>query len=278
MTDEKYFTDDLDNACYHATNAISKSTLDMAATDLYAPMWAKSCPQDEVKIKTFDFGDAMHAILLEPDRLKSDFVAMPALNLRTNAGKEAKAEFVEEHQGKAILTYDEHRKLNLMFESVMAYKPARDRIEASGVAERSYFWTDSQTGLKCKCRPDKYIQDQLLLVDVKTTPELSKFTYSVQDYRYHVQDAWYCDGVSNFDGPVEMEFLVVQKTVSIGRYPVALVKLPIELIEYGRAIYRENLNRYAEFLSSEIEPATRELEIHQRFLDEAIYEITEVQI
>lgn len=278
MKDEMYFKDDLDNYCYHATSAISKSTLDMAATDLYAPMWAKACPQDSEKIKTFDFGDAMHAILLEPERLKSDFVALPDLNLRTNAGKKAKAEFIAENQGKAILTHDEHKKLHLMFESVMAYKPARDRIEAAGVAERSYFWKDSQTGLKCKCRPDKYIQDSGLLVDVKTTPELSKFSYSVEDHRYHVQDAWYCDGVSKFDGPVEMEFLVVQKTVSIGRYPVALVKLPPEIIEYGRAIYRENLNRYADFLSSEIEPETRELEIHQRFLDEAIYEITEVQI
>ena len=86
----KYFTDFLENDEYHATNAVSKSTLDMSARDLCAPMWAKDCPQDKDKIKTFDFGDAMHAICLEPERLKAEFVVLPPLNLRTTADKHVK--------------------------------------------------------------------------------------------------------------------------------------------------------------------------------------------
>jgi exodeoxyribonuclease VIII len=108
-----------------------------------------------------------------------------------------------------------------------------------------------------------------LLVDVKTAPDLKKFCHSVDDYRYYVQDPWYCDGVSRFDGDVRMEFLVIQKTIEIGRYPVMVVKLPQEAIEYGRAIYREDLNKYAEFLSSDQEPETSELIMSWRFNQKA---------
>ena len=168
-----------------------------------------------------------------------------------------------------------------MFESVMAYLPARYLIETDGDAEKSYFWADEQTGLDCKCRPDKHIKypNFDLLVDVKTAPDLSKFNYSVDDYRYHVQDAWYCDGVSRFtDKPVSMEFLVIQKTIEIGRYPVMVVKLPPEAIEYGRALYREDLNRYAEFLNAGEQIDTPELPMHYRFIENAMEKITEVQI
>jgi exodeoxyribonuclease VIII len=260
------FVADMPNVEYHGGKAISKSTLDMASRDPYAPEWSRKCPQDEDKIKTFDFGDAMHAICLEPDRLKSEFVVMPPFNLRTNDGKAEKKAFVESHKGHKILTDAEHRQLNLMFESVMAHKEARALIEADGIAEGSYFWTDEQTGLDCKCRPDKHIESQSLLVDVKTTPSLVKFNYSVDDYRYYVQDAWYCDGVSRFtDQPVRMEFLAIQKTIECGRYPVMVVKLPPEAIEYGRDVYREGLERYAEFLASGVKPETRELVMGYQF-------------
>ena len=271
------FVEDMTNEEYHYGTGVSKSTLDMVSSDLFKPLWARDCPQDQDKIKTFDFGDAMHAICLEPERLKSEFVTMPPFNLRTNQGKEDKINFTEEHKDFKILTDAEYKQLNLMFESVMAHLPSRLLIEARGVSEGSYFWTDEQTGLKCKCRPDKKIAN--LLIDVKTAPSLAKFNFSVDDYRYHVQDAWYCDGVSRFsDGPVRMEFLVIQKTIEIGRYPVMVVKLPPEAVEYGRALYREDLNRYAEFLNAGEPIETPELPMHYRFIENAMEKITEVTI
>jgi len=273
------FVENMPNSEYHKGEGVSKSTLDMSSADLFKPLWAKKCPQDQEKIKTFDFGDAMHAICLEPDRLESEFVMMPSLNRSTKQGKIDAKVFEEEHKNFKILTADEYKKLNLMYESVMAHIPARELIEAQGIAEGSYFWNDEKTGLICKCRPDKHIIDRNLLVDVKTAPSLAKFCYSVEDYRYHVQDAWYCDGVSRFyDEPVRMEFLVIQKTIEIGRYPVMVVKLPPEAIEYGRALYREDLSRYHEFFSAGSPIETKELPMHYRFLDNAMEKITEVRI
>jgi hypothetical protein len=62
-----------------------------------------------------------------------------------------------------------------------------------------------------------------------------------------------------------MEFLVIQKTIECGRYPVALYRLPEDAIEYGRSIYRENLNRYGDFLNSDQCTPTRELDMGYQF-------------
>ena len=264
MTEQRIVVD-MPNEEYHGTKAMSKTTIDLAHNDPYGPAWAKSCPTDKEKLKTFDFGDAMHAICLEPHRLKAEFVIMPKFGQKA-VDKEAKAAWLAEHDKFKVLSEDDHKKLNLMFESVMAHGEARALIEAEGLAEASYFWTDEQTGLGCKCRPDKHIESANLLVDVKTTPSLAKFNYSVDDYRYYVQDPWYCDGVSRFTSePVRMEFLVIQKTIECGRYPVGVVKLPNDVIEYGRQVYRDDLRKHAEYLQMGTPPETRELDMGFRF-------------
>lgn len=264
----------MSNDDYHAHPAISKSQLDMVNGDPYRLEWSKSCPQDAEKMQTFEFGDAMHAICLEPERLESEFIEMPSFNLRTNAGKADRDSFYAENGEKKILTADEYKKLHLMFDSVMAHPEARALIEAEGLAESSWFWRDGETGVDCRCRPDKLIDN--LLVDVKTTETLAKFHFSVDDYRYHVQDPFYCDGLraNGIDKP-EMVFLVIQKHIEIGRYPVMVVRLPEEAIEYGRMEYQRNLRQYVKFLEHG-KTAVDELAMSYRFMERAMEATTEI--
>ena len=264
------------NAEYHASPGISKTGLDLFAKDPHAVEWSKRCPVDEEKLKTFDFGDAMHAICLEPERLKSEFVIAPEVNLRTNAGKAELAGFMDDHKSSKILSAEDHKKLNLMFESVMAHPQCRAIIEADGVAESSYLYTDPETGILLRCRPDKIVGSKL--IDVKTTPTLAKFHYSVDDFRYHVQASWYCDIVSQFQDVSHMEFLVIQKTIEIGRYPCAVYRLPPEIVDYGRLTMRRELREYADFLSSDKKPPTQYLEMSRWFQQEADEAVNEVII
>lgn len=267
------------NKEYQAYPAMSNSRLALFAPDENALEWAENCPVDGDALKTLDFGDAMHAICLEPERLDNDFAVLPELNLRTNAGKEEKKEFLNENQGKKILTYDEHKKLKLMYGSVMAHPGARMLLESEGPTELSCFWEDSITGLPCKCRPDKNILNSNKLVDIKTTPDLRKFKYSVEDYRYFVQAPFYTDGASECGlAKDEMEFIVIQKTIELGRYPVMTVTLPPEVVQYGREEYRKNLEDYARFLAKgRISPSVP-LEMHPGFFsrqdEKTLQEIT----
>lgn len=253
---------------YHAHPAISKTKLDLISSDPHAVEWSKYCVTDTEKMKALDFGDAIHAICLEPDRLKTEFVKMPDFDGRTNAGKAARAEFEAENAGKKILSHDDYKKLVLMYDSIMAHPQARDLLEADGVCEGSYFWRDEETGMDCKCRPDKEIDSRGILVDIKSTDTLKKFCYAVEDYRYYVQDPFYCDGVGRFKERPKMLFLVVQKTIDCGRYPVFVRSLPDEAAAEGRRRYREDLNKYKSFLKAgKQKDFYEELTMHHRFID-----------
>lgn len=269
---------DMSGKEYHKSKGMSKTRLDLFAKDPAALEWSYNCPVDEDKLKTLDFGDAMHAICLEPDRLKSDFVMMPDFDGRTNAGKADKAAFMAANADKQILTYDEHKKLNLMFESVMAHPFARRLIEADGLAEASYFWTDPITGLLCKCRPDKNIKGTRYLVDIKTTDTMANFErYSVEDFRYYVQDPFYCDGVNEVGRDEHKDtfiFLVIQKTIELGRYPVRCVVLPDEARAYGRKVYRNNLFEYRDFLKNGLDfDNYKEMSLPNRFIEKCMDEM-----
>jgi len=273
----KFYTD-LPNEIYHSSAGMSKTKLDLFARDPASLEWAQKCPVDAEKMTALNFGDAMHAICLEPDRLKSDFVVMPEFDGRTNAGKADRASFIAENSGKAILTHDEHKKLNLMFESVMAHPVARSLIEAEGRAEASYYWEDPITGLLCKCRPDKSIIGTRRLVDIKTTDTLANFErYSIEDYRYFVQDPFYCDGVNAVGGDDhkdEFVFLVIQKTIELGRYPVGVIVLPEEAVIYGRKLYRKNLDEYRRFLDEGLDfEKIREANLPGRFIEKCMEEM-----
>ncbi len=257
----------MSNADYHKRPEMSNSKLGLFARDENALEWAENCPVDEAKLKTFDFGDAMHAICLEPDRLVTEFVAAPKFDGRTNIGKAEKKEFYAAHFDKKILTADEYKQLKLMYESVMAHPEARRLIEAPGICESSYFWKDIDTGVECRCRPDKLIKELPHPIDIKTTPLLSKFKFSVEDFRYYVQDPFYCDGLTANDIEAKgMRFLVIQKTIELGRYPVMIVNLPDEVFCYGRDEYKRNLEHYAEYLEFGEGGAVRELEMHGGFM------------
>lgn len=252
---------------YHAHKSMSNSQLSLFSRDPNLLAWADACPVDDERLKTFDFGKAMHAICLEPHLLKSDFVVLPELNLRTNAGKAEKSLFIRENEGKSILTFDENKKLNLMYESVMAHPAARKIIEADGIVEGSFFFKDHDTGVDCRVRPDKVFGEHGYVADIKTTPELSKFKFSVEDYRYYVQDPFYRDGLAACGIETNhMKFLVIQKNIDAGRYPCMVVTLPEEVVEYGRAIYKRDLENYAEFMEKQTHPASHEIELGYGFL------------
>lgn len=240
---------DLSNADYHGSNGISKSGLDAFCKDQSSLEWQKNCPVDKEKLKTLDFGTAFHAICLEPEKMKTEFVVMPKFGQK-NVDKEEKKLWLAEHEDLTVVTTDDHKKLTLMFESVMAHPDARDLIEAEGIEEQSHYWEDPDTGILCKCRPDKIISNSRFLVDVKTTDELSKFHFSVDDYRYDIQAPFYTDGYNASTGEEKdtFIFLVIQKKIELGRYPVMCVKLPEWAVSAGRDEYRQNLNAYARFL------------------------------
>ncbi|KLU14305.1 MULTISPECIES: PD-(D/E)XK nuclease-like domain-containing protein [Xenorhabdus] len=240
---------DISNEDYHRGEGVSKSQLDKVAKSTALLDWDRDAPEDEEKKSALDMGTALHCLLLEPDEFDNRFIKAPQFNRRTNSGKEEEKEFLEECKktGKIVMDYEQHRKLQLMRDSVMAHPGGRRLLEHDGVCEASIYWNDAETGELCRIRPDKLIPDNDIIVDVKKVSDISRFPTHIEEYRYHVQDAMYGEGYRQYTGTIPIFcFLAVSESIDCGKYPVRLFVLDQYDREVGFDLFRKNLNTYHE--------------------------------
>lgn len=175
---------------------------------------------------------------------------------------DVKAEWEESNGHRTVLSEEEYHQVVAMRDAVMKHPAARNLLRQKGVAERSVYWVDPETGVLCRCRPDWWVPSKGLLVDVKTTDDASPeaFGRSVMKWSYHRQHPYYVDGCNNaieqagLDLPEQryFVFVVVEKAPP---YNVAVYTLDDDSITIGTAEVRESLNTYAECQASGEWPA-----------------------
>ena len=241
----------ISNENYHAGPGVSKSQLDDIADTPALYLWRKNAPVDTTKTKTLDLGTAFHCRVLEPEEFSNRFIVAPEFNRRTNAGKEEEKAFLMEcaSTGKTVITAEEGRKIELMYQSVMALPLGQWLVESAGHAESSIYWEDPETGILCRCRPDKIIPEFHWIMDVKTTADIQRFKTAYYDYRYHVQDAFYSDGYeAQFGVQPTFVFLVASTTIECGRYPVEIFMMGEEAKLAGQQEYHRNLRTLSDCL------------------------------
>ena len=254
----------ISNENYHAGPGVSKSQLDDIADTPALYLWRKNAPVDTTKTKTLDLGTAFHCRVLEPEEFSNRFIVAPEFNRRTNAGKEEEKAFLMEcaSTGKTVITAEEGRKIELMYQSVMALPLGQWLVESAGHAESSIYWEDPETGILCRCRPDKIIPEFHWIMDVKTTEDIQRFKTAYYDYRYHVQDAFYSDGYeAQFGVQPTFVFLVASTTIECGRYPVEIFMMGEEAKLAGQQEYHRNLRTLSDCLNTDEWPAIKTLSL-----------------
>ncbi|EGO2526454.1 exodeoxyribonuclease VIII [Escherichia coli] len=254
----------ISNENYHAGPGVSKSQLDDIADTPALYLWRKNAPVDTTKTKTLDLGTAFHCRVLEPEEFSNRFIVAPEFNRRTNAGKEEEKAFLMEcaSTGKTVITAEEGRKIELMYQSVMALPLGQWLVESAGHAESSIYWEDPETGILCRCRPDKIIPEFHWIMDVKTTADIQRFKTAYYDYRYHVQDAFYSDGYeAQFGVQPTFVFLVASTTIECGRYPVEIFMMGEEAKLAGQQEYHRNLRTLSDCLNTDEWPAIKTLSL-----------------
>lgn len=176
---------------YHAAPGLSKSGLDDVAECPAVYAYRRAHPEEPTD--EMDFGNAVHTAILEPDKFADRYaVAGPDLNRR---GTKAWDAFVEANPGKLILKHDAREKIQAMVNSARSHSRA-SMLE--GLIEVSFFWKDPVTGIQCKCRPD-ILTTKGVIVDYKSAVEpwpARLWSSVVYRMRYHVQGAFYLDGVA----------------------------------------------------------------------------------
>lgn len=192
--------------------------------------------------KALDVGDVAHAMILQPDDVRSMYLHPPRrLDRRRNPDKQIWAELELEAatSGKTLLTFDDYNDAISIRDAVYRHKKART-ILAKGDPEQTFVWQDPKTAEMCKCRVD-WLRPYFL-TDLKTTRDASPgaFARDVLNYRYDVQDAHYTDGV---DPSIGFVFVVVEKIAPFG---VAVYADHTRMRRLGMAKRDRNLSTFAE--------------------------------
>lgn len=144
--------------------------------------------------KEFDLGHAAHLLVLGegPELEVIDFPDWRKKDAQIRRDEAYLADKIP------LLTKD-HDMVQAMAEAIRQHQHAGPLFAAAGVAERSIYWTDSATGVRCRVRPDWMIPAPELtwIVDFKTTTDANPDACSkaIESYSYHQQGALYIDGV-----------------------------------------------------------------------------------
>lgn len=161
-------------------------------------------------------------------------------------------EWQQNNPGRIVLSPEVWDQLHAMAAAVHAH-PAAGALLTSvpGEAEKSVYWNDPTTGVLCRCRPDWWREDDVL-VDLKTTDDASPegFAKSMANWRYDVQDPFYTDGVKIATGRnvKAFVFIAVEKKPP---YAVGVYVLDSASRDIGRATYQHDLKVYAECLAND---------------------------
>jgi hypothetical protein len=219
------------NEQYHADPAVSASHLKAVMQSPYH-YWSRYVDPNRKPVEptaAMKLGSLAHCAILEPDELLQRYGVCAPRN--TKAGKE-QAERMTAEGMEAVTSSDMALALS-MAAAVRNHRAAAALLE-TGKAEQSFWWTDTATGMRCKCRPDWY--QGSTIVDIKTTTDASPqaFARSVATFGYHIQAAHYLEGLS--DRCQRFVFVAVEKT-----YPhaVAVYELDSEALALGRTM-RDN--------------------------------------
>jgi hypothetical protein len=236
---------DLSNNDYHAdTRWLSSSVLKGYLPEQYR----QGGSQDAL-----NFGSLFHTVVLEPERVALEYVALDAEKIgvkadgtvaqnptMTAAWKKAVAE--AESDGKTVIAQQDLARAEAMRDAVLAHDTAASLLFSNdGQSELSAFAADD-TGLRHKARFDRLIPGSI--VDLKSTsakPGLRSLTNTVIDYGYELSAAHYVT-VAELLGLDVQSFTLV----FVGKeapYRVTVADLDDMFIERGRMLRAQALER-----------------------------------
>jgi len=194
-------------------------------------------------------GRAVHCAILEPSRFSSEFMAIPAIDRRTKAGREYLQELAAENRGKTFLGAEDSERIKGMVDGIRAHAAASRLVDRPGQTEISAVWIDAATGLHCKARFDKLAKmadGKPLIVELKTARDASpdRFWRDVYNYGYDAAASFYLWGHEQATGVEAIH--VILSVESEPPYAPALYSLDSTAMHSGRAKWRRWLDTYAQ--------------------------------
>jgi hypothetical protein len=232
------------NEEYRKTEGISRSQLSVLLNQTplhFHYLETQGGKEDNV---SFAFGRASHKYILEKDDFFNEFAVAPNCDRRTKVGKQIWQDVVDKNPGKEVITQEDFEKIQAMSDQIDQTPLARQLL--TGQVEQSFWWTDEETGEKCKVRPDCITEydGRKYLVDYKTTDSCQDghFERSVRKYGYSFQVGMYREGYfNNTYEDVGFIFVAQEKKPP---YAARVYFCTDEFMDEGSELFRKTINLY----------------------------------
>ncbi len=238
---------------YHDRPEVSRSQLvDLLRTPAY--FYAANVERSIVREATdaMELGSALHALVLEPETFDAKYV-VKTWNESTTEGKAEKVK----HAGKTRLSKDQAEACHGMAVALHKLPEFAACFDGRVAVEREVFWTDAETGIALRAKPDLVtrVGGVLAMVDLKSTTDASpdSFARSAERLHYHLQAAHYLAGWEAVTGErcETFAFAVVEKSAP---HLAAVYPMDAEWIAAGEALRRRLLAQLAECRATGVWP------------------------
>lgn len=233
----------MDNQEYHAHRANGASMLKVADSDwwLFNEMFRrKSIPPADYSAKVqVVVGDACHQILLEGKEPDDVVAYYPEWCKKSNGTLNPKpaGEFREDMaaKGKSVVRDDDYQRIIKICNAFQRDPISKLIGQEDVVCEKPIFWSDLQTGIECKCKPDfmRITNDSVECFDLKISenPDPKVWSRIARKMKYYLQVAHYCNGIAYvYQRPVTFTFVVVES-----KEPHRITKFQFDDISMERA-------------------------------------------
>lgn len=128
-------------------------------------------------------GSVLHNLVLRPGTFDTELVVAPVFNNRSNAGKEARAEFEDKHKAMQIVSEKEFDLGTAMADAVLEDEDCIALFDGS-INERSMY--AAPNGIPLRARADAYKPNHLLELKSAADGSPEGFSKQVGNLKYHI--------------------------------------------------------------------------------------------
>lgn len=200
------------------------------------------------KTPALTFGSACHKMILEPADFGDEYAVAPQVDRRTKEGKAMWEAFCTDNDGKEIISPDDAETMCGMEEALEKCPLAKKLIRGKGETEQAFFWTDPETGEKCKIKCDRVVtyNRRKYIVDYKTTQcaETYRFNSEIWKYGYYMQAGMYAEGWKTANRKRKLPGVLFVAQEKKPPYSVNVIEASEEVLKAGVAKFHELLEKY----------------------------------
>lgn len=180
---------------YHTWHGLSASRLKMISDGMTPARLWHEMHQPDKDTPARVLGKAIHCLVLQRDVFPERFIQGLDRDRRSNANKQAWAEFENEHHDKTILKVDDWKKVHRTAESILKSPALRTLLKCEGHSEIAITWK-TDNGVACKALVDHWIPELNTFLDLKSTEakDRRKIERDIVNFKYYLQGPWYMRG------------------------------------------------------------------------------------